>query len=198
MKKINIPIRLWRHLAIVFTLAALLQGIAGASKTAAQQPSREMISWVVLFDSDVEFTEDELRAELDRLWPGEFLPQRDNGSFVVGGAPPGIGFMIQSRVPGASGVFMLHNYPLPYSGFSDMVDRIADASLRKIAQRQSGWMSIDLFAQSDATEAYKFIGAVLARLAPPDAAVLVHPSRGTAVPFTDGVRRKLAENGQVE
>ena len=113
-----------------------------------------MISWVVLFDSDLEFTEEQLRAELDRLWPGEFLPQRDNGSFVVGGAPPGIGFMIQSRVPGASGLFMLHNYPLPYSDFSDMIDLIPDASLRKIAQRQSAWLSVDLIVQSDAAEAY--------------------------------------------
>src|SRR6476660_2507877 len=90
--------RLCRRLAFVFLFAALLQGTACVSEAAAQGAHREMVSWVVLFDSDLEFTEEQLRAELDRLWPGQFLPQRDNGSFVVGGAPPGIGFMIQSRV----------------------------------------------------------------------------------------------------
>src|SRR5918994_2077468 len=97
--------KLWRRLPLVLPIAALLQGTAHASETIAQQTSREMVSWVVLFDSDVEFTEDSLRAELDRLWPGQFLPERDNGSFVVEGAVPGAQFMIQSRVPGASGTF---------------------------------------------------------------------------------------------
>jgi hypothetical protein len=189
--------KLGKRLATVLALTALLQGITGASQTAAQERSREMVSWVVLFDSDVEFTADELRAELDRLWPGHFLPKRDDGSFVAEGTP-GIQFMIQSRIPGASGTFMLHNMPAPYSEFSDMVDRISDASLRKVAQAHSGWISVDLISQSGAAEAYKFIGNVLARLAPPDAAVLLHPLRGTAVRFTADVRRRLAENGQVE
>ena len=190
--------RLCRRLAFVFPFAALLQGTACVSDATAQEPRREMIGWVVLFDSDVEFTEDSLRAELDRLWPGQFLPQRDNGSFVVEGTVPGAEFMIQSRVPGVSGTFLLHNVPAPYSEFSDMVERIPDASLRDIAKAQGCWMSVDLMSEVGAAEAYKFVGSVLARLAPPDAAVLLHPSRGTAVRFTQDVRRKLAEKGQLE
>ena len=190
--------RLWRRIALVVSLAALLQGAIHVIDATAQEPRREMVSWVVLFDSDVEFTVDSLRAELDRLWPGQFLPKRDNGSFVVEGTVPGAQFMIQSRVPGASGTFLLHNVPAPYSEFSDMVERIPDASLRDIAKAQGCWISVDLIGKSGAAEAYKFIGSVLARIAPPDAAVLLHPSRGTAVRFTADVRRKLAEKGRLE
>ena len=184
--------------ATLLVCATVLFSPLAADIAIAQEPHREMVSWVVLFDSDLEFTEEQLRAELDRLWPGEFLPQRDNGSFVVGGAPPGIGFMIQSRVPGASGTFLLHNVPAPYSEFSDMVERIPDASLRDIAKAQGCWISVDLIGKAEAAEAYKFVGSVLARLAPPDAAVLLHPSQGTAVRFTADVRRKLAEKGRLE
>jgi hypothetical protein len=189
---------LCRPLAFVLSLAALLQGTACISDATAQEPRREMTSWVVLFDSDVGFTEDSLRAELDRLWPGEFLPKRDNGSFVVEGNPPGAQFMIKSGLPGASGVFLLHNVPAPYSEFSDMVGRIPDPSLRDIAKAQGCWMSVDRISQSDEAEAYTFIGRVLARLAPPDAAVLLHPSRRTAVRFTEDVRRQLADKGRPE
>jgi hypothetical protein len=190
--------RLWRRIALVVSLAALLQGTIHTSDATAQGARREMISWVVLFDSDLAFTADSLRTELDSLWPGQFLPQRDDGSFVVDGTVPDIQFMIQSRVPGASGTFLLHNVPYPYGEFADTIDRISDASLRDVAKAQGCWMSVDLISKSGAAEAYKFIGSVLARLAPPDTAVLLHSSRGTAVRFTEDVRRKLAEKGQLE
>lgn len=182
---------------MVVPFAALLLGTVHVSDATAQGARREMVGWVVLFDSDTELMVDSVRAELDRVWPGQFLPQRDDGSFVVEALLPEQ-FLIKSSVPGASGLFMLHNVPAPYSGFSDLIDRIPDASLRDIAKAQGWWMSVSLISQSEAAEAYKFIGSVLARLAPPDAAVLLHPSRGTAVPFTADVRRKLAENGQLE
>jgi hypothetical protein len=151
----------------------------------------------VLYDSDVELMVDSLRAELDRVWPGQFLPQRDDGSFVVEALMPEQ-FLIKSSVPGAQGLFMQHNVPGPYSEFSDLVDRIPDASLRDIAKAQGCWMSMNLVSQSEAAGGYKFIGSVLARLAPPDTAVLMHPAHGTAVRFTADVRRRLAESGQVE
>lgn len=155
-----------------------------------------MISWVALFKSPVEFTEERLRAELDRLWPGQFLPERDDGSFVVEGAVPGQ-FMIKSCVPGASGIFLLDNVPGPYSDFSDLIDHIPDESLRDIARAQGCWMAIDLTTGSGEAEGYKFIGSALARLAPPDAAVLLDPSLGTAVRFTAEVRCALAEHGRL-
>jgi hypothetical protein len=182
---------------LVVSIAALLQGAIHVIDATAQEPRREMVSWVVLFDSDVEFTKDSLQAELDRIWPGQFLPQRDDGSFIVEAILPEQ-FLIKSSIPGALGLFMLHNVPAPYSGFSDLVDRIPDASLRDIAKAQGWWMSMNLISQSGAAEGYKFIGSVLARIAPPDAAVLLHPSRGAAVRFTEDVRRKLAEKGQLE
>ena len=44
-----------------------------------------MISWVVLSKTRVELTLDSLRAHLDRLYPGLFLPPQEFRNFVVEG-----------------------------------------------------------------------------------------------------------------
>ena len=152
-----------------------------------------MVSWVVLCSSFVELTADSLRANLDQLYPGQFLPPREQGNFVVDGNIPGGEFMIQCSVPGAAGLFLLYSVPGPYTAFSDFADHIEDASLRELARAQECWLSVDLaHAHSTDADGYRFIGQVLAKLAPPDAAVLVHPSRLMTMRFDDEVRRKLA------
>lgn len=142
--------------------------------------------------------ENKLRATLDEAFPGEFLPQRDQGSFIVEGPIAPAQFLIQSRVPGASGVFMLNSVPGPYTRFSDFDKFFPDRTIRRQARAQRSWLSIDLMAKhSNSTEgeAYRFVGRVLAKLAPRDAAYLVHPTRHIVVPFDEGVRRRL-ENGE--
>src|SRR5713226_2044823 len=99
----------------------------------------EMVSWVVLSNSYVELTADALRANLDQLYPGQFLPPREQGNFVVDGNVPGAEFLIQSSVPGAAGLFLLYSVPGPYTAFSDFADHIEDASLRELAQAQECW-----------------------------------------------------------
>jgi hypothetical protein len=67
-----------------------------------------------------------------------------------------------------------------------------------LAQAQTCWLSVDLIHRDVIEEeAYRFIGGVLAQLAPPHAAVLVHPSRLIAIAFNDQVRRELATGGQI-
>jgi hypothetical protein len=128
----------------------------------------EMVSWVVLCSSFVELTADSLRANLDQLYPGQFLPPREQGNFVVDGNIPGGEFMIQCSVPGAAGLFLLYSVPGPYTAFSDFADHIEDASLRELARTQECWLSVDLaHAHSTDADGYRFIGQVLAKLAPP-------------------------------
>lgn len=159
---------------------------------------REMISLVVLSASYVELTLDTLRERLDQIYPGYFLPPRERGTFVVEGNEPGAEFLIQSDIPGAGGMFLLHSVPGPYTAFSDFAEHIADADLRRLAQAQTCWLSVDLIHRDVIKEeAYRFIGSVLAQLAPRDAAVVVHPSRLIAVDFNDQVRRELATGGQI-
>jgi hypothetical protein len=145
-----------------------------------------------------ELTLDLLRKQLDQTYPGYFLPPREQGTFVVDGSVPGAEFLIQSDIPGAGGIFLLLSVPMPYTMFSDFAAHIADASLRQLAEAQTCWLSVDLIHRDvPAHEAYRFIGGVLAQLAPPDAAALVHPSRLITVAFDDQVRRTLASGGQV-
>ena len=175
-------------------MLGLLNSLLGRGTDA----DHEMISLVVLSNSYVELTLDTLRHRLDQAFPGYFLPPRERGTFVIDGNEPGVEFLIQSDIPDARGMFLLHNVPGPYTAFSDFAAHIADASLRELAEAQTCWLSIDLMhRQTPAEEAYRFIGRALAQLAPPDAAVLVHPSRLITVAFNDDVRRQLASGGQV-
>jgi hypothetical protein len=158
-----------------------------------------MVSLVILSKSYVALDADKLRAKLDETFPGEFVPQRDQGSFVVDGPVERAQFLIQSRVANAAGTFMLNSVPGPYTKFSDFAKFIKDRAIRRQARAQRSWLSIDLIAKhTTEDDAYRFIGRALAVLAPRDAAYLVHPSRRVVVAFDDNVRRRLANGEQID
>jgi hypothetical protein len=156
----------------------------------------DMVSLVALLPSWQELTVDEVRESLDALFPGAFLPPREEGNFVIEGPVPGTSYLIQCTVPEHTGMFLMHNVPGPYSEFSDYLTRLVDPVLRELAAKQPCWMSVDLMHRHTTHEdGYRFVSAALAKLAPSDTAVLLHPSRYVAVPFTVGVRRTLASGG---
>jgi hypothetical protein len=180
-----------------------LTGAAGALGTVKRDAlslpggEREMISWVVLANTYVELKLDSLRQKLDEIFPGEFLPPRQQGNFTVLGPAPGQ-FLIQCNIPGVAGVFMLNSLRGSYTEFSDFADAIADRALRRDAESQGCWLSVDLVHKHTTDEdAYRFISQVLAKLAPADAAFLVHPARRTTIAFDDDVRRRLASGEQI-
>jgi hypothetical protein len=118
------------------------------------------------------------------------------GKFRRGLPTPGQ-FLIKSTIPGQAGMFMLIGVPGPYTDFSEFAHFIPDPSLRRKAEAQSCWLSVDLIAKiTTAGEAYRFIGAVLAKLAPADAAVMVKPETNSAVLFDDDLRRQLASGSE--
>ena len=90
-------------------------------------------------------------------------------------------------------MFMVLSIPGPYTEFSDFARFIADASLRRKAEAQQCWLSIDLVQMmTNKDEAYRFIAVTLAKLAPADAAVVVKPESNSAVLFTAELRSRLA------
>jgi hypothetical protein len=152
----------------------------------------EMISWVVLANTYVELKLDSLRQKLDELYPGQFLPPRLQGNFAVLGPAPGQ-FLIQCHVAGSAGAFMLNTIRGSYTESYDIAAAIADSSLRRAVESQSCWLSVDLVHQHTTDEdAYRFISQVLAKLAPADAAFLVHPATRSTIAFDDDIRRRLA------
>jgi hypothetical protein len=170
-----------------------LLGLGGAAR---QEAEPDMIGWVVLSNTYVELTVDSVRATLDALYPGQFLPPGER-NFVIEGAVPDSQFMIQSNVAGAAGMFMLHSVPGPYTEFSDFAETIAEPGLRAIAVAQQAWLAVDaIHVHTTEAEAYRLIGAVLAKLAPPDAAVLVHPSKPIVMRFNEDVRGQLGSGLQ--
>jgi hypothetical protein len=150
-----------------------------------------MIGWVILCMRPVELTEETLRAQLDRIYPGEFLPPRQLGTFVVAGPVAGTQFLIKSAIAGATGIFILQSVPGPYTAFSPFVKNIRDAALRRIAVAQRAWLGLERVGGDNEADAYRFIGRAIGTLAPDDAAVLVHPSRLIAYPFNAETRLKL-------
>lgn len=173
-----------------------LKRLFGLASADAPDDEADMIGWVVLSNTYVELTVDSVRAALDQLYPGQFLPPGDR-NFVIDGAVPGSQFMIQSNVAGAAGMFMLHSVPGPYTEFSDFAEAIEEPGLRALAVAQQAWLSVDVMhVHTTEAEAYRLIGALLAKLAPGDAAVLVHPSQPIAMRFDDDVRHRLASGFQ--
>jgi hypothetical protein len=156
-----------------------------------------MISLVALSDSYVELTVEALRQHLAQLYPGHFATGAQD-SFVIEGAVPGAQFMIKSMAPGASGIFLLHHVPGPYTDVSDFANYIEDSALLRRAQAQSCWLSVDrLGVMGTERDAYPFIANVLAHLAPAETAALVHPATQTTIAFDNEVRRQLASGGEI-
>lgn len=185
---------LWSRRATV--LGSLIAGMFSSTNSPAahaedsQEP--EMIAWVVLTNTISDLSLDSVRAKLNEVFPGEFLPPHEIGSFVVDGPTPG-GFFIKSSLAGATGLFLLQNVPGPYWEFSDFATAIADPAIRKQAMAQRCWLSVDRVGGNGSEEdGNRFIEQILAKLAPPDAAFLVHPSRLITIPFDDKLRARLA------
>jgi hypothetical protein len=193
---------LWRGVAKsrVARASASLLAIALAwiqmpgSDAQSAAPSRvedEMVSWVVLSNTYVDLDVARLRAKLDEIYPGQFLPPRDKGNFVVSG--PGFGqLFVSAHMSGAAGMFLVISVPGPYTEFSDFQRKISDPLLRRQAEVQKCWLSVDMIHKSTTDEdAYRFIEQVLAKLAPTDAAFLVHPSKLVTIPFDDELRGRM-------
>jgi hypothetical protein len=171
----------------------LAQAQALAEAKGASPQEEGMVSGVVLANTYLDLTLELVRAKLDEVFPGEFLPPRDQGNFVVDGAAPGQ-FFINAHMPGAAGMFFLNNVPGPYGEFSNFAHAIADASMRRDAAAQRCWLSVDLIHKaSNHEKAYRFIERVLAKFAPADAAFLVHPSKLITLRFDDDLRVRLAK-----
>jgi hypothetical protein len=151
-----------------------------------------MISLVALSGSYVDLNVQSLSKALDELYPGKFVPLEQQANFVVGGRNPGQ-FLVKSTIPGVAGMFMVLSVPGPYTEFSDFARFISDTSLRRKAEAQRSWLSIDLIQMmTNKDEAYRFIAVALAKLAPADAAVVVKPENNSAVLFTAELRSRLA------
>jgi len=95
-----------------------------------------MISWVVLSKTRVELTLDSLRAHLDRLYPGLFLPAQELRNFVVDGRVLDVQFLIQASVRGSAGLYMLQSIAAGPTGFSEFADGIDDRALRALIFEQ--------------------------------------------------------------
>jgi hypothetical protein len=70
--------------------------------------------------------------------------------------------------------------------------------LHRIAVAQQAWLGLDRVHGDNDDEAYRFIGKVLAELAPADTAALVHPERLTTLGFDAEVRRQLASGSRFD
>lgn len=180
--------------ALFVSLAASVTALAqpqGARKPSAPSAQHKMVSWVVLTGRYTDFGIDEVRQKLDEVYPGQFLPPRQKGNFVVTGPSPGQ-FMIVSNIPGAAGFFLLNNIPKPYADVSEFAEVISDRSILSRVAKQCCWLSVDLIHRTTTEEeGYRFIEQVLAKIAPADAAFLVDPDNGATIAFDDSMRSRF-------
>jgi hypothetical protein len=151
-----------------------------------------MISLAVLSKTRAELTLESLRVQLDKLYPGLFLPPQDRKNFVANGVIADVQFLIQASVPGSAGLYMLHNIAGGEREFSDFADDIDDPSQREAILQQEAWLSIHLVEAAPDQDCRRFIARVLAELAPADAAFLADLDRRLAIRFDEKVRGQLA------
>ncbi|HEX4407504.1 MAG TPA: hypothetical protein VH206_01910 [Xanthobacteraceae bacterium] len=151
----------------------------------------EGLTRVVLTASPIRFELDALRQKLEELYPGQFVPPRTKGSFVVPGRMRGQ-YVIQSNAGGASGIFILNSGSEPFAGLSDFTKTIPDGPIRRSIEAECCWLALSLIYKSkpDAA-AFRFVEQALAKLAPPDAAFLVDPTKRITIPFDDTMRRSF-------
>jgi hypothetical protein len=155
-----------------------------------------MVSLVALAAAWQPWSIESIRAALDELFPGEFLPPRTVGNFVVEGPVPDVTYLVQCGVTGHAGMFLIHNVPGPYDALSDLRVHIEDPDLRRMSSQHTSWLSVDLVHRhASAEDAFRFVALVMAKLAPADSVLLVHPSHALTAPFTDRVRATLASGG---
>ena len=136
-----------------------------------------MLSLVALCPTWSRLEVGEVRDALDSLFPGSFLPPREEGNFVVEGPAPGSSVLVQCSAPGHSGTFHVYHVAGPYGDFSEFLLHIEDPNVRKLAEAQPCWFSVDvLHRHASDDEALRFICVALAKLAPSDATFVVHPT----------------------
>src|SRR5215472_16820779 len=150
-----------------------------------------MISWVVLSKTRAELTLDSLRVQLERLYPGRFLPPQDRRNFVIDGASPRAQFLIQASIAGSVGLYMLENVAANEEEFSDFAANVSDEALRKSILEHEARLSVDLIEAAPDQDCHSFIGKVIAALAPADSTVLVDPDRQRAIRFDAELRGQL-------
>ena len=150
-----------------------------------------MISWVVLSKTRARLTLDSLRAQLEQLYPGRFLPPQDRKNFVIDGASLGAQFLIQASIAGPAGLYMLENVVANDAELSDFAANVSDASLRKSILEHEARLSLDLIEAAIDQHCHRFIGKVLGALAPADSTVFVNADRRRAIRFDAELRGQL-------
>jgi hypothetical protein len=188
---------LFQAVCAVANVVACLTACADASAQTRSAGEPEGLIRVVLADSPIRFDLDALRQKLEELYPGQFVPPRAKGSFVVAGRVRGQ-YIIQSNVGGAAGIFILNSGTEPFAGLSDFTKTIPDGPTRRSVEAQCCWLAISLMykARPDA-EAFRFVEQALAKLAPPDANFLVDPTKRITVPFDEAMRRSFARGEMI-
>jgi len=146
----------------------------------------------VLSQTYVSLTVESLRSTLDFLYPAQFPLSEITENKVRDGFFEGM-LLIECVIPGAQGWYVVYSLSAVHAVPVDFAAYVEDDALRAVTEAQEFSLEVGLVSiHGVEEEAYNFIGKVLAALAPPDSAVLIHPSLYSVVPFTSDVRKRLA------
>jgi hypothetical protein len=102
----------------------LLSRLFGKKTSSPRHAGHNMISLVALASTWRKRSVDEIRQDLDETFPGEFLPPRSEGNFVIEGPAEGASYCVQCTIPNYTGMFLIHKVPRQYSAFSDYLQHI--------------------------------------------------------------------------
>lgn len=142
-------------------------------------PPKPLTSFVLLLDGPRSLTAAQLAPIVSRAWGGTYQSTDDvekdkEGQRWVGGKSPI--FVMKSD----EAIFMLHNFPSPYSANSEeMAATVPDLRLRHAIREHRAWLAVDLLHPFDGARSpnsfYPAIARLIAELAGDDCLAVFHP-----------------------
>jgi len=157
-------------------------------------PPRPLTSFVLLLNGPRLLSSAQLAIVVTRTWGGTYGCEDDaekgQGECWVAGKSPI--FLIKS--PDA--IFMLHNFPSPYSSEArESAQALPDLRLRKAIEDHRAWIAVDLMESFDAARPresfYPAIAKLIAELAGDDCLAIYHPESNRVNAWDETLKEAL-------
>ena len=156
----------------------------------------DMISIVLLLLNPLPMDVSRLEVSIARAAPASFVKSEQNFVNSTDKREKFEVFFAKSN----DGIFLVHNHAHPYCDELEKVaGSISDRALGEKVRKHRAWISVDLMDRDKMmfrteADAWRFIGKVLAELAPEDAVAIYVPAKGVLMAFDNSSKTKLRDS----
>ena len=160
----------------------------------AEPKEKQLTSFVLLLSGPRIMTAPLLGSVVARAWGGTYETaddveaDKEGPTWVVGKSPI---FLLKSE----EAIYMLHNFPKPYTDPQEMAQGASDLRLKKAIEDHRAWMAVDYmhgFVPDRPREGYYLpIARLIAELADDSCLAIYHPESGRINVWDPGLKEAL-------